>query len=133
MGKVQIPHRHQCCIFSSQHSPHSPPRQIPTNSLNLIKFLAFSYKRNMEYLRGILSFHDNYHILIMRNDKTPEILSSLLCVSHKIFVKNFHTEIHARPLLQLYGPNADIYAWIILCMRPANERRRFIVTSSLIG
>ena len=26
-----------------------------------------------------------------------------------------------------------VHAWIILCMRPANERRRYIVTSSLIG
>ena len=29
--------------------------------------------------------------------------------------------------------NETHHAGIILCMRPANERRRYIVTSSLIG
>ena len=41
--------------------------------------------RNIEYLWGILSSHENYHIPTMRNGKTTEILSSLLWDSHKIF------------------------------------------------
>ena len=52
--------------------------QIPTNSVNLTKFLPFPYMRNIEYLGGILSSHENYHIPTMRNGKTTEILSSLL-------------------------------------------------------
>ena len=35
-----------------------------------------------------------------------------------------------------YLDNEDLFTWkpgIILCMRPANERRRYIVTSPLIG
>ena len=58
--------------------------QIPTNSVNLTRFLPFPYMRNIEYLRGTLSFHENYHIPTMRNGKTTEILSSLLWDSHKI-------------------------------------------------
>ena len=58
--------------------------QIPTNSVNLTRFLPFPYMRNIEYLRGTLSSHENYHILTMRNGKTTEILSSLLWDSHKI-------------------------------------------------
>ena len=58
--------------------------QIPTNSVNLTRFLPFPYMRNIEYLRGTLSSHENYHIPTMRNGKTTEILSSLLWDSHKI-------------------------------------------------
>ena len=29
--------------------------------------------------------------------------------------------------------NSDTFPWIILCMRPAIERRRYYVTSSFIG
>ena len=58
--------------------------QFPTNSVNLTKFLPFLYMRNIEYLRGTLSSHENYHIPTMRNGKTTEILSSLLWDSHKI-------------------------------------------------
>ena len=36
-------------------------------------------------------------------------------------------------LLLIHGNSIYTYAGIILCMRPANERRRYIVTSSLIG
>ena len=71
-------------LYSSKSTFLTFSSQIPTNSVNLTKFLPFLYMRNIEYLWGILSSHENYHIPIMRNGKTTEILSSLLWDSHKI-------------------------------------------------
>ena len=39
---------------------------------------------------------------------------------------------HSVPLTYQYGRRND-NSWIILCTRPANKRRRYIVTSSFIG
>ena len=71
-------------LYSSKSTFLTFSSQIPTNSVNLTKFLPFPYMRNIEYLRGTLSSHENYHIPTMRNGKTTEILSSLLWDSHKI-------------------------------------------------
>ena len=68
--------------------------QIPTNSVNLTRFLPFPYMRNIEYLRGTLSSHEKYHIPTMRNGKTTEILSSLLWDSHKILWGIFVREVN---------------------------------------
>ena len=83
-------------LYSSKSTFLTFSSQIPTNSVNLTKFLPFLYMRNIEYLWGILSSHENYHIPTMRNGKTTEILSSLLWDSHKIlwgiFVLKFLNE-----------------------------------------
>ena len=71
-------------LYSSKSTFLTFSSQIPTNSVNLTKFLPFLYMRNIEYLWGILSSHENYYIPTMRNGKTTEILSSLLWDSHKI-------------------------------------------------
>ena len=81
-------------LYSSKSTFLTFSSQIPTNSVNLTKFLPFPYMRNIEYLRGTLSSHENYHIPTMRHGKTTEILSSLLWDSHKIlwgiFIQEFH-------------------------------------------
>ena len=71
-------------LYSSKSTFFAFSSQIPTNSVNLTKFLPFPYMRNIKYLRGILSSHENYHIPTMKNGKTTEILSSLLRDSHQI-------------------------------------------------
>ena len=83
--KVLSPNSSQTpVLYSSKSTFLTFSSQIPTNSVNLTKFLPFLYMRNIEYLWGILISHENYYIPTMRNGKTTEILSSLLWDSHKI-------------------------------------------------
>ena len=43
-------------LYSSKSTFLTFSSQIPTNSVNLTKFLPFPYMRNIEYLRGTLEF-----------------------------------------------------------------------------
>ena len=94
-------------LYSSKSTFLTFSSQIPTKLVNLTKFLPFPYMRNIEYLRGTLNSHENYHIPTMRNGKTTEILSSLLWDSHKIlwgiFVRDCKGQWYALVCLPLYN------------------------------
>ena len=96
-------------LYSSKSTFLTFSSQIPTNSVNLTKFLPFPYMRNIEYLRGTLEFSWELPFPYMRNGKTTEILSSLLWDSHKIL---WGISVRADKQLKYHQSQNELSVWM---------------------